>query len=50
VDLTQIELLQLLNTKPSTIVELHCIVEQADVRLSQAEQEELLTVLQTLGS
>lgn len=50
VDLTQVEVLQLLNTQPSTIVELHCIVEQADSRLSAEEQAELLTVLQSVGS
>ena len=44
-DLTQSELLQLLNTKPSTIVELHCIIEAAGTRLLGEEQQELLTIL-----
>jgi RNA polymerase Rpb4 len=44
-ELTKSELLQLLNTKPTTTVELHCIVESAATRMSDAEQADLLELI-----
>ena len=43
--MTKSELVQLLNTKPTTTVELHCIVEAAGLRMSDAEQADLLELI-----
>ena len=37
--------MQLLNTKPTTTVELHCIVEVAASRMSSEEQADLLELI-----
>lgn len=44
VDLTPPEILQLINTKPRSVITLHCLIENAPDRLTPDEQEDLLGV------
>ena len=48
VELTKSEALQLVNSKPRTLVELHTLVEQIDSRLNAEEQEDLLQLCTTV--
>ncbi|CAD7696521.1 unnamed protein product [Ostreobium quekettii] len=49
-DLTQPEILQLVNLRPTNIVEIHLIVQECEARLDEARIEELLLIVkQHLG-
>lgn len=48
VELTKLEALQLMNSKPRTLVELHTLVEQVNTRLTEEEQEDLLQLCRTV--
>jgi hypothetical protein len=48
VELTKLEALQLMNSKPKTLVELHTLVEQVNTRLTEEEQEDLLQLCRTV--
>ena len=50
IQLTQAEVLQLVNLRPSTAVEVHLVVESCDERLQPEEVDDLLQIIaQTLG-
>ena len=48
VELTKLEALQLMNSKPRTLVELHTLIEQVNIRLTEDEQEDLLQLCRTV--
>ena len=47
-ELTKLEALQLMNSKPRTLVELHTLIEQVNIRLTEDEQEDLLQLCRTV--
>jgi hypothetical protein len=48
-ELTNAEVVQLVNCTPRTVVELHCCVESCAQRLTEAEQQDLITLLQSFS-